>query len=176
MGGKFSAGAAWYDCDEITWESVAGWGKHYLLSYGCNQWISRNTANVRGGKLPDGSPKLWGFFPLEAKNAELAPIIVDSVGSGNCPLPIDQPPLYDGDLYLPGSGNRNEIKNFCLNRHKGAVNVLFLDFSARKVGLKGLWYLWWHRGWPVPSQMPPPDDWDSPYHWMYNFRNYAEMP
>jgi prepilin-type processing-associated H-X9-DG protein len=122
------------------------------------------------------SPKLWGFFPLEAKNADRAPIVVDCAGGGNTPLPEDEPPEYDGQIYFPGGGNVNEIRSFCLNRHNAAVNVLFLDFSARKVGLKGLWYLWWHRGWPIPSQMPPPSDWDNPDHWMYNFRNYSEVP
>ncbi|HUW18452.1 MAG TPA: hypothetical protein VMW16_04050 [Sedimentisphaerales bacterium] len=170
-GGKFTAWAEWYDSYEITWESVPPPGKHYLLSYGYNHWISRDTGNVRGGKLPDGTWKLWGFFPLGAKNAERAPILVDGAGGGATPLPSDQPPTYDGEPYYPGT-NRNEIRNFCLNRHNGAVNLLFLDFSARKVGLKGLWYLWWHRGWPIPSQMPPPTDWDDPNHWMYNFKNY----
>jgi prepilin-type processing-associated H-X9-DG protein len=180
IGGKFSAGAAWYDYDEITWESVPSPGKHYLFSYGYNQWISRNTGNVRGGKLPDGSPKLWGFFPLEAKNAELAPILADSAGGGNTPMPWDTPPEYDGQIYY-GGGNVHEIRNFCLNRHNAAVNVLFLDFSARKVGLKGLWYLWWHRLWPIPGMTvggqpwveAPPTEWDNPDHWMYNFKDYG---
>lgn len=32
-----------------------------------------------------------------------------------------------------------------INRHVGFENVSFCDFSARKVGLKELWTLKWHR-------------------------------
>jgi prepilin-type processing-associated H-X9-DG protein len=37
------------------------------------------------------------------------------------------------------------MKRFCLARHEGAVNVTFLDFSLRKIGVKELWTLKWHR-------------------------------
>jgi len=37
------------------------------------------------------------------------------------------------------------MKRFCLHRHRGAVNGLFLDFSIRKIGLKGIWALKWRR-------------------------------
>jgi hypothetical protein len=37
------------------------------------------------------------------------------------------------------------MKRFCINRHDGFVNGLFVDRSVRKVGLKELWTLKWHR-------------------------------
>lgn len=37
------------------------------------------------------------------------------------------------------------MHNFALNRHGGAVNSVFADGSTRKVGLKGLWRLKWHK-------------------------------
>jgi hypothetical protein len=54
----------------------------------------------------------------------------------------------------------------CINRHQGFVNWTFLDFSARKVGLKELWKLKWHRRYEVdnPSPIWPP--------WMQNFPDY----
>jgi len=33
----------------------------------------------------------------------------------------------------------------CINRHEGTVNCLFVDGSVRKVGLKELWTLKWHK-------------------------------
>jgi prepilin-type processing-associated H-X9-DG protein len=33
----------------------------------------------------------------------------------------------------------------CINRHKGFLNSAFCDFSVRKVGLKELYTLKWHR-------------------------------
>jgi hypothetical protein len=32
-----------------------------------------------------------------------------------------------------------------MDRHDGFNNCLFLDYSARKVGLKELWTLKWHK-------------------------------
>jgi prepilin-type processing-associated H-X9-DG protein len=39
----------------------------------------------------------------------------------------------------------NEMGRVCIDRHNGAVNLLLMDWSARKVGLKALWTLKWHR-------------------------------
>jgi prepilin-type N-terminal cleavage/methylation domain-containing protein/prepilin-type processing-associated H-X9-DG protein len=176
-GGKFRAGAEWFDSWAITWERVPAPGKWYLISYGNNFWFTQNTKNVRREKLPDDTWKLWGLAPgsiLAARRASMCPLTLDSVGGGNCPLPGDEPPEYDGEPY-PGNTNVNEMKNFCVNRHNGYVNVLFLDFSVRRVSLKGLWYIWWHRLWPIPGMTvageewveSPPIDWDVPGHWMY---------
>ena len=33
-----------------------------------------------------------------------------------------------------------------MNRH-GGVNVVFMDGSVRKIGLKHLWVQRWYRGW-----------------------------
>lgn len=41
--------------------------------------------------------------------------------------------------------SRNNMTRICINRHQGFISMAFLDFSARKVGLKELWRLKWHR-------------------------------
>ena len=41
-------------------------------------------------------------------------------------------------------------------RHNAAVNGVFLDLSARKIGLKELWEIWWQKDWN-PNNDPPPD-------------------
>jgi hypothetical protein len=33
----------------------------------------------------------------------------------------------------------------CINRHQGFENIAFMDWSVRKVGLKELWTLKWHK-------------------------------
>jgi prepilin-type processing-associated H-X9-DG protein len=57
----------------------------------------------------------------------------------------------------------------CVNRHNGGVNGLFLDFSARKVGLKELWEIWWYRGWPEDIDAIGRPWWPP---WMENFKDY----
>ena len=62
----------------------------------------------------------------------------------------------------------------CINRHDGYVNGLFFDWSVRKVGLKELWTLKWHRKfntenrWTIAGGVRP-TDWPE---WMRNFKDY----
>jgi prepilin-type processing-associated H-X9-DG protein len=66
------------------------------------------------------------------------------------------------------------IQNFCMNRHNGYVNGLFLDWSVRQVGVKELWTLNWYtefnrvgrwtKAGGVKSQNWP--------RWMQEFRDY----
>jgi prepilin-type processing-associated H-X9-DG protein len=63
---------------------------------------------------------------------------------------------------------------FCQNRHDGYVNSLFLDWSVRKIGLKQLWTLKWHRDFDTCGQWTTaggvqPEDWPK---WMRGFRDY----
>ena len=51
------------------------------------------------------------------------------------PEPYDPAPEQDGEfLWAFGGG----MRRVCTNRHAGEVNVLFMDWSTRKVGLKQL--------------------------------------
>jgi prepilin-type N-terminal cleavage/methylation domain-containing protein/prepilin-type processing-associated H-X9-DG protein len=64
--------------------------------------------------------------------------------------------------------------NFCINRHNGYTNCLFLDWSVRRVGLKELWTLKWDE----QADMAGPwtkaggvksEDWPV---WMRGFKDY----
>ncbi len=37
------------------------------------------------------------------------------------------------------------MRLFCIDRHEGTINGVFLDLSARKIGLKELWTLKWYK-------------------------------
>ena len=61
------------------------------------------------------------------------------------------------------------------NRHNnGMINVLFMDWSIGKVGLKELWRFKWHRtfdianAWTSLGQVRP-EDWPK---WMQGFKDY----
>ena len=66
----------------------------------------------------------------------------------------DSPPAYEGDV-LMSSPAEGETKRVCVNRHNGYVNALFMDGSTRKVGLKSLWTLKWHRTLDYSAFDPP---------------------
>jgi prepilin-type processing-associated H-X9-DG protein len=65
-------------------------------------------------------------------------------------------------------------RGVCINRHDGFVNGLFLDWSVRKVGLKELWTLKWHRDFDTAGPWTKaggvkPEDWPQ---WMRRFKDY----
>ncbi|MHC4521519.1 MAG: H-X9-DG-CTERM domain-containing protein [Planctomycetota bacterium] len=62
----------------------------------------------------------------------------------------------------------------CIDRHKAAVNCLFMDGSVRRVGLKQLWTLKWHRQFDTAGPWTKaggvqPTDWPE---WMRDYKDY----
>ncbi|MHC4647111.1 MAG: prepilin-type N-terminal cleavage/methylation domain-containing protein [Planctomycetota bacterium] len=127
-------------------------------SYGINLWISNNTDD---GKLNTGQREFW--TSPEARGAQHAPLMGCSQWKDADPILSDSPPRVMIDVWTPG---QQEMRRFCIPRHSNGVNMLFLDWSVRWVGLKGLWRLKWHRSYEVGGPMPT--EFDNPNHWMYN--------
>jgi prepilin-type N-terminal cleavage/methylation domain-containing protein len=129
-------------------------------SYGLNLWVTKNTDGDRDEK------RLWKCSNI--RGVAYVPLFMDCTWYDNtCPKHEDDPPFYDGE---PSVGNDEEMRRVCINRHHMAINMLFLDFSVRRVGLKELWELWWHRDWN-PTNAPPPD-WKTAAPWMAHLKEY----
>jgi len=85
--------------------------------------------------------------------------------------PLDRDPPAPTEMVPTGS---NHMAKCCINRHDGAVNCLFVDGSVRKVGLKELWTLKWHRSfntagpWTTAGGVSA-SDWPQ---WMRSFKEY----
>ena len=127
------------------------WAKNPLKgSYGINEWICDRDSTIYWCSLNS------------VKKPENIPLFLDSVWLDVWPWQNDTPPQYDGDLIL----GRGEMKFVCLNRHNQAVNCLYLDYSARKTGLKLLWKLKWNRSFSANPRLP---DWPK---WMRDFPDY----
>jgi prepilin-type processing-associated H-X9-DG protein len=58
------------------------------------------------------------------------------------------------------------MNHFCIDRHNGFVNSLFMDWSVRGVGLKELWMLKWHRAFDTHA---PPPIWPQ---WLKRYTDY----
>ena len=104
----------------------------------------------------------------------LYPVRVISIWSENI---ADRMLSCESDIADWGSGD-SEIKRFCLARHEGTVNVTFFDFSLRKIGVKELWTLKWHRKFNTAGPWTKaggirPEDWPE---WMRNFKAYKTLP
>ena len=142
----------------------------FASSYGINQWVL-NSSVVSGGRVLEN---LWRS--PNVKGASEVLFFGDCAITGATPEDTDQPPAKDGDCGYVWSGagaNQHEICRFCMNRHNGYMNGLFMDWSVRKVGLKELWTLKWHRKWNTANAWTKagsvmPEDWPQ---WMRNFKD-----
>ncbi|HEW78798.1 MAG TPA: type II secretion system protein [Phycisphaerales bacterium] len=126
-----------------------GFKKGDYGSYGINLYVSNQPP-----KLPPGADKVWFGLGAPAtsdwrtpnvKNPNRVPLFLDCAHLQGYPQPFDNPPEYSGDQ----EWGKNLMKHFCQNRHDGYVNGVFLDFTVRKIGLKELWTLKWHRTYDI---------------------------
>ena len=135
-------------------------------SYGYNAWLFR-------GFTQD---YMWHIRMIELNIYSLKgkadiPVLLDS------PMPWGSPPA-NGALVRPPP--RESLQGTassmvcCMNRHSGCVNGLFLNWSVRKVGLKGLWTLKWNKEFDTRGPWTKaggvrPEDWPE---WVRGFRDY----
>ncbi|MHC4325620.1 MAG: type II secretion system protein [Planctomycetota bacterium] len=134
-------------------------------SYGINAWVYNVSIREQDGR--HRLNKQWGSFNVS--NAAQIPFILDSYTYSVYAEADDKPPEFEvGAEYL-----QSGISRFCVNRHSGNVNGVFLDFSVRKVGLKELWTLPWHReykdDWQMLITRAKPFEWPV---WMRNMKDY----
>jgi len=60
------------------------------------------------------------------------------------------------------------MRLYCIDRHKRGINGVFLDLTARKIGLKELWKLKWHKNYDThKGQTLPTATWPE---WMRSFK------
>ena len=76
------------------------------------------------------------------RNSNNIPLIFDSTWLYAQFTEISNPPSEDADSRRDYYGFTNTV---CMDRHSRAINMVFMDFSVRKVGLKELWTLKWHQ-------------------------------
>ncbi len=151
---------------EVRYSALGGVGDR-IGSYSLNEWINDSDDAGGGRSLED----YWRN--VNHKGLNNVPVMADGAWRADGqPYPTDRPPGYDGEPR--GGVATDEIRIFCINRHDGAINVLFMDWTTRKVGLKDLWTLKWHRNasiagpWTRGGQVRA-EDWPE---WMRNMRDY----
>jgi len=155
VGGKFLAWGA-FDSTyaQLGLEGVYG-------SYGMNGHVSNPTPGVAD---PWGRDLQNNWRSPNVKGVDSIPLFADCTWLGGLPESYDEPPPYDGACEYGPLGTN--IQGFCINRHNGFINGLFLDFSVRRIGLKQLWKLRWHQEFDINAEPPV---WPE---WMKNFKDY----
>jgi prepilin-type N-terminal cleavage/methylation domain-containing protein/prepilin-type processing-associated H-X9-DG protein len=142
-----------------------------LSSYGQNGWtpVVADPNAARGTSVPPRfGPALW--VSCLVRGAASVPVYADCKKPCGYPQPGDAPPACDEAPADPGWS----IQVYAMNRHQGGINSLFMDWSARKVGLKELWTLKWSPDFDMAGPWTKaggvqPDQWPS---WMRGYRDY----
>jgi prepilin-type processing-associated H-X9-DG protein len=128
------------------------------MSYGFNPFLTYPDD-------PAGREQHWGHCNI--RRAANVPVIFDSLHIAPAPESRFSPPEYEGQIY-------HWFGAVCINRHNQATNMLFLDWSVRRVGIKEHWTLKWG---PLSDTAGPwtktggvlPADWPQ---WMRRFKDY----
>ena len=155
-----------------TWGPAAFASLHIWLSpggiaafaYGFNGWLYSDSGYQR---------EQWRTS--DVRGAAAIPVLFDSITHINVRPYHYTPPPEDDALALKNDALALKSDyHMCINRHNGGINMLFMDWSARKVGLKELWTLKWHRDfdtagkWTIAGGVKP-EDWPL---WMRKFKDY----
>ena len=120
-----------------------------------------NNTSFMTSMTSSGRRRLETYFARAQANV---PVMLDAPRPDGKHLNAEPPPRGEG------SGRQT----FCINRHNGYINGLFMDWSVRKIGLKELWTLKWDKesdtagpwtkaGGALPGYWP---------HWMRGFKDY----
>ena len=171
--------------------SSADWGTFkaatnsgFVFSYGINSWTNNNRVDRGGGRLLEW---FWknvrnntcvapGTRTSTGKlvSANTIPVFGDSTWYDAWPQHIDKPVSHPDAFGIGNRGTTGEMNHFCIDRHNGFVNLVFMDWSAKRVGLKELWTLKWHRAFDTRGPWTRaggvlPEDWPQ---WMIKYKDY----
>ena len=149
------------------WRALAGFNEYG--SYGFNLWGYNVQPGMRSplrGRLPE-----YHWRTINVRRAGEVPLFLDSWWPGggpeanDTPLAENRPPAAASNL-AASVYHKPEMPHFCIDRHgNGTINGVFFDSSVRKIGLKELWKLRWHRNWKESPTPTWPD-------WMEKFKDY----
>jgi len=146
------------------WEMTSP-GRPFRGSYGFNEWLFGGTPFGFDDSVPFRT-RLLGPDMFSLRGRTKIPLLLDST------MPSGRPDNFFSPPRFPGQGFG--MAPFCINRHNGHVNGLFLDWSVRKIGLKELWTLEWSRQFDTAGPWTKaggalPEDWPQ---WMRRFKDY----
>jgi len=159
------------------------WKENESMGYGVGNTFSpwKASVDIVGGT----SYGSYGFNPSAYTNVYRPGVTMPlrgtvsshlyRLGSSRTPIHMDapswtpnlgDPPAYEGDV--------SNGPSVCMNRHDEAINSLFLDWSARRVGLKELWTLRWCATFDTAGPWTKAggvqaEDWPQ---WMRRFKDY----
>ncbi len=132
-----------------SWTSEQGgfWDEKYTGSYGHNGWAA--TPNMKDTDIWYWNQTVGkcAWKKVRSRGGNDVPMLFDGAWFHLSPLPSNPPPPTRDNIETPGA-----MSFLCLDRHMGKINILFMDWSVRPVGLKNLWELKWHPNYDTRGQ------------------------
>ncbi len=122
-------------------------------SYGINSWVY-NPAPDSNMVTQYSADNFWRTNLIQ-KPYEV-PLFTEAMWIGGFPEPngiAGQPPIENGEWDSIDAA----MKHFCIDRHSGAINIVFMDGHVEEVGLKDLWKLKWHKNFDTSGPWTKPD-------------------
>jgi len=141
--GKFPFKAWNYGNAPVKWG-----GGRWIGSYGLNPWIFSFEGSSGGRFGGTFNVPAWRWRKATVKAADNVPVFGDCASTGCGGQEPDIAPEFRTKKGKVGIGH------WCLDRHDCGTNIAFMDWNVRKVGLKELWKLKWHREFDIVESGP----------------------
>lgn len=153
-------------------------------SYGLNAWVLNPSQSMLNGGEVLGRKESLGYKLSDywrnsyIKGANKVPVFSDAWFTDAWPKDNDMPALDPpsgpgkncaGDIE---TYTKNEIQRLCVDRHAGNMGMVFMDWSARKVGLKELWTLKWHKSFNTAGRYTSAGGYKNWPTWMKKYKDY----
>ena len=127
--------SSFYGSAYTSWRFMGGEG-----SYGLNLWLLPDDP-IYAPEFPAGN-----FFMKYSDAQQRVPLLGDSVWVGSWPFANDTvPDDLTGEIGSYPHGEGYFMWRFCVDRHKKATNIGFVDSNVDRIYLKDLWIQKWHR-------------------------------
>ena len=115
-------------------------------SYGLNGWVHHPVGKTDEETIRAGFEVIYCWRNANVKGASNIPLFLGCTGNELHPRETDPAPTPP-----PGT---EQMSKACINRHNGAINMLFLDLSSRRVPVTCLWNFKWNRNYDVYADKP----------------------
>jgi len=154
--------------------------------YGINGWVCDTPKEIL---KTQGHDTANSWRTMDITNAGNIPLMADAIWYTARPENGDLPPKFEGQLYedepdrsMSGTYFRdfsdeldeeasdgytedisNHMRRFAVNRHRGTLNVLFMDGMVQSISPKKLWRLKWHKKYNTGAPLPEWPEWMSTF-------------
>ncbi len=126
-------------------------------SYAPNGWMCNPPPRLNS--LWGRGPKEYYWRGIPSRQAAQVPLFTEGWWVDAWPRDTDLPATDREDFRSGGSG---EMRTVCVDRHKLTQNVLFADYTVRRLSLKALWRLKWHKEYDTHIELPEWPAWMVP--------------